>query len=96
MPPVLPHFSPPSDAMAAVPPDPARLKSTGPDSQVMRTEKLVPAALGLWWDIVFGWEGGGGDGIERGEGWWWGRGRVGGGEGGGSGGEEGCTYVWSL
>ena len=63
MPPMLPHFPPPSDAMAAVPPDPARLKSTGPDSQVMRTEKLVPAALGLWWDIVFGWEG-----IERGRG----------------------------
>ena len=46
MPPVLPHFSPPSDAMTAVPPDPARLGSTGPDSLVMRTGMLVPAVLG--------------------------------------------------
>ena len=47
MPPVLPHFSPPSDAMAAVPLDPARLGSTGPSSLVMRTGMLVPAVLGL-------------------------------------------------
>ena len=46
MPAVLPHFSPPSDAITAVPPDPARLGSTGPDSMVTRTGMLVPAVLG--------------------------------------------------
>ena len=65
MSPVVPHFSPPSDAMAALPPDLARLESTGPDSLVLRTGMLVPAVMGSWWDIVFGWAGGGGGDGER-------------------------------
>ena len=92
MPPVLPHFSPPSDAMAAVPPDPARLESAGPDSLVMRTGMLVPAVLGSWWDMVFGWEGGGGDGREKGKGSTSSRIRRGGGDGGWSGGEGGWRW----
>ena len=67
MPPVLPHFSPPSDAMAAVPLDPARLGSTGPSSLVMRTGMLVPAVWGHGgtWSLA-----GRGDGVvaERREG----------------------------
>ena len=63
MPPMLPHFSSPTDAMVGVPPDPARLESTGPDSLVLRTGMSVPAVMGSWRDIVFGWEGeGGGEG----------------------------------
>ena len=50
----LPHFSPPSDAMVALPPDPTRPESTGPDSLVMRTAVPVPAVMGSWWDIGFG------------------------------------------
>ena len=65
MPPVVPHFSPPSNAMAALLPDPARLESTDPDSLVMRTGMPVPAVMGSWWDIVFGWEGGVGGEGER-------------------------------
>ena len=65
MPPVVPHFSPPSNAMAALLPDPARLESTDPDSLVMRTGMPVPAVMGSWRDIVFGWEEGGGGEGER-------------------------------
>lgn len=65
MPPVVPHFSPPSNAMAALLPDPARLESTDPDSLVVRTGMPVPAVMGSWWDIVFGWEGGVGGEGER-------------------------------
>ena len=72
MPPVVPHFSPPSDAMAALPPDPARLESTGPDSLVIRTAMPVPVVIGPWWDIVFDW---GGGGVERGRGSGGGEGR---------------------
>ena len=97
MPPVLPHFSPPSDAMAALPPDPARLQSTGPDSLVM-TGMPVPAVMGSWWDIAFGWERGEGEMVERGveRGRSGGRGGEGGGgmdEGGSGDAEEGCSGV---
>ena len=70
--------------MVALPPDPTRPESTGPDSMVMRTAMPVPAVMGSWWDIGFGWEGvgggwgGGGSGGREGgvevgrEEWWYG------------------------
>ena len=45
--------------------DGTRLESTDPDSLVVRTGMPVPAVMGSWWDIVFGWEGGVGGEGER-------------------------------